>query len=133
MKVPEPALGAVQATQRQAFGIHSISAWVGHRALSEGVVSVSSEFETGPLTRSTTHADVLARPREARTDVGAIDPVALSDDQRLEALRSVLAGANQLNAAAARVCPAVDSSAQWAADGARSSSAWIGRRTNTDS
>ena len=77
--------------------------------------------------------DVLARLDDVLTDVAAIDPVALGDGQRLEMLRVVLRAASQLTATAGRVSLAVDSSAQWAADGARSSSAWIGRRTKTDS
>ncbi len=61
-----------------------------------------------------------------------MDPVALSDEQRLDALRSVMSAANQLTAATARISLAVDRSTQWAADGARSSSSWISRRTNSD-
>ena len=96
-----------------------------------GGTAVSVQFGDGSA--GITPAELLGRLRDVLTDVAALDAVALSDDQRVEVLRSVMAGATELTAAAARICLAVDSSAQWAADGARSSSAWIGRRTRTDS
>ena len=76
--------------------------------------------------------EVLGRLHAVLDDVAAMDPVSLSDEQRLVALRSVMSAANQLTAATARISLAVDRSTQWAADGARSSSSWISRRTKSD-